>query len=97
MLLRIFSTWEQEFLSFLYGGLMRAQKRNAWAAGGPRQAKDHRKNERRHSMPLATSAELFSYAHAVAAAIPTLPKYLRPSTVRHFLSVAHAALIMARG
>lgn len=94
MLLRTFQTLEQEFHSFLYGGLMRPSKM-AGAAGGPRPATDHQKNLHRDFASLATSREIFAYGHAVAAALPGLPRSLRQSMVQHLLSVWHAGLTMA--
>lgn len=91
----IFSNLEQEFLSFLYGGLMRPSKKMAGAAGGPRPATDHQKNLHRDFASLATSREIFAYGQAVAAALPGLPRSLRQSMVRHLLSVWHAGLTIA--
>jgi hypothetical protein len=95
MLYWINSNLAQECLSFLYGGIVRPSKKIAWAAGGPRPATDYQANLQSDIAPLATSREIFAYGHAVAAAIPRLPHALRPSTVRHLLSVLHAGLTRA--
>lgn len=66
-------------------------KEKTRAAGGPHRANHHR-TLGPNPTPLATSRELFAYAGAVAEAIPRLPDYLKPSTIRHLLSVCVAAL-----
>ena len=97
MLLPILSTLEQEFLSFIYGGSMRQQRRNAWAAGWPLQANDHQKNRPFDSARIATSQELLGYAQAIGEPIPTLPVVLRKSVASLTLSVNLVALAMSWG
>jgi hypothetical protein len=74
---------------------MRHTKGNAPAAGN-RQGRIGDAGDRTKYKPLGANIDLFAYADAVAAAIPGLPSYIRPSTIRHLLTVLHAALAQGR-